>query len=125
MKTTDRYKMKKSLILVKALVLVMLVAAFNQSCTNLDEELYGEVTPDNFFNTEEEILAALGAAYTQFGNWASGDPMFLQTVTTDEMVVPTRGQDWDDGGMWRRVHLHSWTSEDGIPNGAGTLVSVV
>ena len=117
MKTTDRYKMRKSLLLVKALVLVMLVAAFNQSCTNLDEELYGEVTPDNFFNTQEEILAALGAAYTQFGNWASGDPMFLQTVTTDEMVVPTRGQDWDDGGMWRRVHLHSWTSEDGIPNG--------
>lgn len=113
--------MRKSLILVKALVLVILVAAFNQSCTNLDEELYGEVTPDNFFNTEEEILAALGAAYTQFGSWASGDPLTLQTITTDEMVVPTRGQDWDDGGMWRRVHLHSWTYEDGYVNGGWTF----
>ena len=40
--------MKRTLILIKAFVLVMLVAVFNQSCTNLDEELYGEVTPDNF-----------------------------------------------------------------------------
>jgi len=109
--------MRKSFLLVKAIVVLMLIAAFNQSCTNLDEDLYGEVTPENFFNTEEEILAALGAAYTQFGNWASGDPLTLQTVTTDEMVVPTRGADWDDGGEWRRTHLHSWTREDGYFNG--------
>jgi hypothetical protein len=117
MKTTDRYNMRKSILLVKAILLVMLFAIFNQSCTDLDEDLYGEVTPDNFFNTEEEILAALGAAYTQFGNWASGDPLSLQDVSTDEMVVPTRGQDWDDGGEWRRLHLHSWTREDGYTNG--------
>ncbi|MDF1574756.1 MAG: RagB/SusD family nutrient uptake outer membrane protein [Bacteroidales bacterium] len=109
--------MRKSLFLVMAVIAVMLTATFNQSCTNLDEELYGEVTPDNFFNTEEEILAALGAAYTQFGNWASGDPLSLQETTTDEMVVPTRGQDWDDGGAWRRLALHSWTREDGMMNG--------
>jgi len=109
--------MRKSLILVMAVIAVMLTATFNQSCTNLDEELYGEVTPDNFFNTEEEILAALGAAYTQFGNWASGDPLNLNCVSTDEMVVPTRGSDWDDGGDWRRWHLHAWTREDGGMNG--------
>ena len=112
MKTTERYNMRKSLILVMAVIAVMLTATFNQSCTNLDEELYGEVTPENFFNTEEEILAALGAAYTQFGGWASGDPWNLNCVSTDEMVVPTRGSDWDDGGDWRRWHLHAWTRED-------------
>jgi hypothetical protein len=117
MKTTDRYKMRKSLLLVMAVIAVMLTATFNQSCTDLDEELFGEVTPDNFFNTEEEILAALGAAYTQFGNWGSGDPWNLNCVSTDEMVVPTRGADWDDGGDWRRWHLHAWTREDGGMNG--------
>jgi hypothetical protein len=117
MKTTDRYNMRKSLFLIKAFVVVMIMAGFNQSCTNLDEELFDSVTPDNFFNTEEEILAALGAAYTQFGNLASGEPFFLQNVSTDEMAVPTRGQDWDDGGEWRRLSLHSWTREDGYFNG--------
>jgi starch-binding outer membrane protein, SusD/RagB family len=109
--------MRKSLFLVKAMLLVILAVTFSQSCTNLDEELYGEVTPDNFFNTEEEILAALGAAYTQFGSYASGTPLNMQTITTDEMVVPTRGSDWDDGGDWRRMHLHAWTREDGNMSG--------
>jgi hypothetical protein len=116
MKTTERNKMRKSLNLVIAMLLVILAAAFNQSCTNLDEELYSEVTPDKFFNSEEEIVAALGAAYTQFSSWASGNPLNMQTITTDEMVVPTRGSDWDDGGDWRRLHLHAWTREDGNMN---------
>lgn len=99
------------------MILIVLIAAGNRSCTNLDEELYGEVTPENFFQTEEEYVAALGAAYTAFQSYATGDILSLQETTTDEMVVPTRGQDWDDGGMWRRTHLHSWTYEDVYTNG--------
>ena len=33
-------------------------------------------------------------------------------MTTDEVVVPTRGSDWDDGGTQRRLHLHSWGYDD-------------
>jgi starch-binding outer membrane protein, SusD/RagB family len=113
MKTIIRKNMKKMIFLIRAIMIVSIIAAFNQSCTNLDEELYSDVTPENFFKTEEEFIAALGAAYTKFGDWASSDgTLALQEVTTDEMVVPTRGQDWDDGGNWRRLHLHSWTNED-------------
>jgi hypothetical protein len=118
MKTTDRNKMKRIFLLIKAIILGLLVAAFNQSCTNLDEELFSEVTPDNFFKTDAEFVAALGAAYTQFGGYAVGDVYNLQETTTDEIVVPTRGSDWDDGGNWRRLHLHSWTYEDGASGGA-------
>lgn len=106
--------MKKTIFLI---IIALIGATGFQSCTNLDEELFSEVTPDNFFNTEEEIVSALGAAYTQFGSYATGDILSLQETSTDEMVVPTRGQDWDDGGNWRRLHLHSWTTEDGVTNG--------
>lgn len=118
MKTIASNKMKKSLLLIKAILIALLVITFNQSCTNLDEELYSEVTPDNFFKTDEEFISALGAAYTAFGGYASGDVNNLQETTTDEQVVPTRGQDWDDGGNWRRLHLHSWKFEDGATGGA-------
>lgn len=114
MKIKVRNIMKRSLFLI---LIALIVSPMFQSCTNLDEELYSEVTPENFFNTEEEIVSALGAAYTQFGSYATGDILSLQETTTDEMVVPTRGQDWDDGGNWRRLHLHSWTTEDGVTNG--------
>ena len=110
--------MKKSVFLIKVIMIVFIVTAFSQSCTKLDEELFGEVTPDNFFSSEEEYVSALGAAYTRFMDFASGDPQAVQETSTDEMVVPTRGQDWDDGGMWRRIHLHSMTYEDGYVNGA-------
>ncbi len=107
--------MKKSIFLIFGLIIL---AGFSQSCTKLDEKLYGEVTPNNFFKTEQEFISALGAAYTQFGGFAAGDPQSLQEMTTDELTAPTRGQDWDDGGNWRRLHLHSWTKEDGVMSGA-------
>ncbi len=118
MNSKERNKMKKLLFLIKILTGVFILSSLNQSCTNLDEELFSEVTPANFFNTEEEFISALGAAYTQFGSWGAGDPQTLQEMTTDEMTAPTRGQDWDDGGNWRRAHLHSWTKEDGVMSGA-------
>ena len=45
------------------------------------------------------------------------DGAHLITISSDEMVVPTRGQDWDDGGAWRRLSLHAYTREDGVMNG--------
>lgn len=115
MKTKERNKMKKSLFL---LIGLFMVAGLSQSCTKLDEQLYSQVTPANFFKTEQEFISALGAAYTQFGNFATDTPQQLQEMTTDELTAPTRGQDWDDGGSWRRLHLHMWTKEDGAMDGA-------
>jgi starch-binding outer membrane protein, SusD/RagB family len=117
MKTKERNKMKRTLFHIS--ILVGLAMAFlSQSCTNLDEKLYGNVSADNFPKTAEEFISTLGAAYTSLSGYGSGDIMSLQEVTTDEMVVPTRGQDWDDGGNWRRLHLHSWKYEDGATGGA-------
>jgi hypothetical protein len=118
MKTIVRNMMKKSILLIKVTLAAIIVIAFSQSCTKLDETLYSEVTPANFFKSEKEFVSALGAAYTQFGGYASGDVYDLQEHTTDEMVAPTRGSDWDDGGNWRRLHLHSWTYEIGYVDGA-------
>jgi hypothetical protein len=32
----------------------------------------------------------------------------LTEVSTDELLVPTRGTDWGDNGIWRTVHTHTW-----------------
>ena len=118
MKTKDRNKMKKTLFQLRFILIMFLVTAFGMSCTKLDETLYSEVTPANFFKTDAQFVSALGAAYTSFGGYASGDVNNLQETTTDEMVVPTRGSDWDDGGNWRRLHLHSWKYEDNAVSSA-------
>ncbi len=106
--------MKFSIIKYSAFSLVLFAA-----CTNLDEKevLYDQVTRDNFFKTDAEYVAALGAAYTNlYGTFGNADNIMpLQEVTTDEMVVPTRGADWGDGGHWVRLKTHTYNSEDPRP----------
>jgi len=119
MKTKEKNSnMKKSLAYIGLIIAVLIVTVFNQSCTKLDEELFGEVTPANFFKTQQEFISALGAAYTQFADFAANDPFNMQECSTDEGVYPTRGQDWDDGGTQRRVFLHAYGTEDGYINGS-------
>jgi starch-binding outer membrane protein, SusD/RagB family len=117
MKSKERNKMKKSRYLIRVILILLGVAAFSQACTKLDEALYSEVTPSNFFKTDAEFVAALGSAYTQMGGYATGDINEVQEMTTDEVVVPTRGSDWDDGGDQIRLHLHSWDYQDTFMNG--------
>ncbi|CAF2150796.1 unnamed protein product [Rotaria magnacalcarata] len=32
----------------------------------------------------------------------------LSEISTDALVAPTRGGDWDDNGAWRQIHVHTW-----------------
>lgn len=32
----------------------------------------------------------------------------LLEVSSDELLVPTRGTDWGDNGVWRTLHSHTW-----------------
>jgi hypothetical protein len=95
------------------------------SCTKLDEKdvLYDTVIADNFYKTDKELLSAVGAAYTNLYGWASNNNMIpLQEVTTDEMVVPTRGADWGDGGHWLRLQGHTYVPADSRIEGAWTFL---
>ena len=38
----------------------------------------------------------------------------LNTFTTDEAMLPTRGGDWYDGGLWQGLYLHQWTPSETI-----------
>ena len=81
-------------------------------CTDLEEELFSDVTTDTFFSTEEEFISALGAAYTSLYNFSGDGYMILQEVTSDEMIVPQRGADWFDNGAWARLHTHNYDERD-------------
>ena len=34
----------------------------------------------------------------------------LQTFASDEAMVPTRGTDWYDGGIWQQLYCHTWNA---------------
>src|SRR5260221_9719047 len=108
----------KYISITKTIVASLLLLTF--SCTKLDEKdvLYDKVTSDNFPKTDEEFISTVGAAYTNlYGTFGNADNIMpLQEVTTDEMVVPTRGPDWGDGGHWVRLKQHTYNAQDPRPS---------
>jgi hypothetical protein len=88
------------------------------TCTNLDETPLSSVTPENFYQTEEELISAVMPVYASLRDYSWGDYMFLQEHSSDEIFVPQRGGDWGDGGIWREVHDHKWTPTHGFVGGA-------
>jgi hypothetical protein len=42
----------------------------------------------------------------------------LQTFGSDEAMLPTRGGDWYDGGLWQHMYRHSWTAGHDLPKNA-------
>ena len=90
---------------------------FAPACTDLDEELFSDVTDENFFQSDDEFISALGGAYSSFygiGNhsnlWSSNE------ISSDEMVIATKGGDWYDGGILLQLHQHNWTPDNGFFN---------
>jgi len=108
----------KALNNTKRLLSIGLLILISFSCTNLDEKLYSQVTQDNFFKTDEERVTALAAAYTILYFWGSHNGYFsYQEVTTDEMAIPVKGNDWLDGNQWVFAHRHAYTPlGEGINN---------
>lgn len=107
---------------VKIIAAILLGSFFTFSCTDLDEELYDRVEDGNFGTTPNEVEALVGGAYSSLRGFS--DPIsnsfpgseyvfFLNAVSSDEAVIPTRGTDWFDGGQWQRIQKHTWTPSDG------------
>ena len=109
----------KHKLLTRCSLLVLLAAA---SCTKLDEKglLYDQVTEDSFYKTDKQLASAVGAAYSSIYGY-NGSFFNLNEVTTDEVVVPTRGADWGDGGHWVRLKTHKTNSTDSQPAGGWSL----
>ncbi|HLR25250.1 MAG TPA: RagB/SusD family nutrient uptake outer membrane protein [Fodinibius sp.] len=97
---------------------LLVLFTFVVSCTDLTENINNEITPENFFQTDEEIISALGDAYSPLTSYGShGGQTALAEVTSDEIVITQKGADWGDGGIWIRLHRQKFTpSEDEINN---------
>lgn len=103
--------MKKYGSILRKSLLAAAVALFI-GCA-LDEEWYSEVTPGTFFKNKSDVLKALYRPFTHAYWYESKDRWYLQEYTADQYTQPKRGSDWYDGGIFYRLHYHTWTPDDG------------
>ena len=110
----------------KIIVCLGLLSALG--CTKLDQKLQDSFTSSpNSGSTD--VNALLNGAYNSMnGLLHAQDQLFsLEETTTDEALIPVRGGDWDDNGVWRVLHEHTWTNihtqMSSVFNGLGALES--
>ena len=94
------------------------------ACTDLEETPENFITPETFPKTEAEVLAGLAGVYAQLRSVVD-DYWNISEVSSDEIVVPTRGQDWYDNGQWLELHRQTWAPNNqsglSLVNGAWNM----
>ena len=99
--------MKRNIIFI-----LLAVCSISFTSCNVDTEVYSDIWEDNYYKTPEQIATLIAGAYSQLageygyvyreGYWS------MQEYTSDEVIVPTRGTDWYDGGVPIKMHTHTW-----------------
>lgn len=106
---------------VKKICLVLPVLFAMGACQELEQEVLDGVTADDIANsTNPNLIDVLKAsAYSKIvGSWGGHNSIWsINEVASDEMSIPQKGADWEDGGQWLRMHRHLWNpSEESFNN---------
>ena len=100
--------------------LFLLLAALSMtSCLDehpkdqLDEDaIYGSAS-DIYINAVASLYNYIGGANESEGIQGTCRGIYdYNTLTTDEAMIPIRGGDWYDGGLWNAMYQHRWTADD-------------
>jgi hypothetical protein len=97
------------------------------SACSLDETPLDQLNDDESYKTPELIyLNAVSKLYNEIGSSSGGSGLAgtdrglydLNVFTADEAVLPTRGADWYDGGLWVNLYQHQWTATNDLVKSA-------
>ena len=100
--------------LTKNILYLIFTTALMCGCTKLEEPFRGDLTEEQLgadsANTASLLLGIYNSLQEPFCSHLVVFP--LQELATDEAIAPTRGQDWDDNGVWRVLHQHKWDANN-------------
>ena len=100
-------------------ILVLLLLLSVSSC--LDEHPKDQVNQDAIYNNADNIYKnAVASLYNYIGSNQESEGLQgtcrgiydYNTITTDEAMIPIRGGDWYDGGLWENMYKHKWNAND-------------
>ncbi|WP_114748492.1 RagB/SusD family nutrient uptake outer membrane protein [Pleomorphovibrio marinus] len=105
--------MKRLNIFIIALSLLTAI-----SCSDLHEELHSDLPADKareFLLRNVDFNSLMETVYRQFDSrfiQHAGSVWLLQEVSADGAIVPSRPSGWDNGGVYRELHTHTWIPEN-------------
>lgn len=98
------------------------VLALSLSLTScLDETPKDQIPETEIYDSANSLYVnAVASLYNYIGAHEEGDGLQgtcrgiydYNTLTTDEAIIPIRGGNWYDGGLWENMYDHTWTATD-------------
>lgn len=90
---------------------IVVITGFN--CTKkLNEKVYSQDTPGNFYQTADQVVAAYVLPYSYLQTHIYQVHFQDVEFVTDEACVPVLFGYIDQQGQWIRFHQHTWASPD-------------
>jgi hypothetical protein len=102
-------------------------AIFGFAACSLDETPIDQLPEDEAYKSQQLIyLNAVAGLYTEIGADGGSSGLAgtdrglydLNVFTADEAILPTRGSDWYDGGLWVNLYQHKWTETNDLVKGS-------
>lgn len=90
-------------------------------CGCLDEHPKDQIDQEAIYNNADNIYKnAVASLYNYIGSNQELEGLQgtcrgiydYNTLTTDEAMIPIRGGDWYDGGLWENMYQHQWNAND-------------
>ena len=88
-------------------------------CSCLDEHPKDQIDQEEIYNNADNIYKnAVASLYNYIGSNQESEGLQgtcrgiydYNTLTTDEAMIPIRGGDWYDGGLWENMYQHNWNA---------------
>ena len=95
------------------------------SCHKIDVPIKTELTPSVFPKDSVQFIQASGPAYAALRGNFSLEYWFLQTLSTDEAILPAFGGNWYDNQNYKLDHYHTWTKDHPQTNSCWNWISIV
>ena len=111
----------------KIIYSLLLSFAFVLFSCSLDENPADQMPENEAFKSPVLIyLNTVASLYTEIGGDGGSQGLAgpdrgiydLNTFTADEALLPTRGGDWFDGGLWQDIFSHNWKTDNSLVKGS-------
>lgn len=105
--------MKNRFILIYNKVVGLFLISFLtgiSGCNDLDENVYSSTTTANYYQTDDQVMAAYSLPYSFLQFLMYDMHWSLVTFGTDEAVATVKNNQGFENGRWVQFHQHTWTS---------------
>jgi starch-binding outer membrane protein, SusD/RagB family len=103
------------------LVTSVFLSLFCLSCTDLDEKAYSSMVGSNLFQTSDDIYSVLALPYQRVSEsnaggfeFALATPWALNEMSGDQITLAQKWIGWEEGGVYHRIHRHTWTPSESV-----------